>query len=144
MEEADDKELILNASAIALKDKGVLIVGPSGSGKSTLAMEMISLGATLIADDQTIVMNEPDGLYLGPLDSNAGLIEARNVGILKVPWQERVKLSTVVNLSEKETERLPPFRTFELLNNKLPCIYAKGNKFIAKTLYVLFAGKRIH
>ncbi len=144
MNKTAGKEIILNASAIALKNKGVLIIGPSGSGKSTLAIEMLSLGATLIADDQTVLVEKPDGLYLNPLQNNAGLIEARFVGIMKITWQKCVKLSTVVDLSKEETKRLPPFRTYKLLNHKFPCIYAKGNKFIAKALYVLFAGERIH
>lgn len=144
MKKPAGKEIILNASAVAIKDKGVLIIGPSGSGKSTMAMEMLTLGATLIADDQTILLEKSDGLYLNPLKNNAGLIETRFVGILKVPWQKCVKLTTVVDLSKKETKRLPPFRTYELLNHKLPCFYAKGNEYIAKALYVLFTGKRKH
>lgn len=144
MENTAGKEISVNASAIALEEKGVLIIGPSGSGKSTLAIEMISLGAILVADDQTNVMVGPDGLYLSPPKSNAGLIESRYLGILKLPWQENIKLTTVIDLSKMEKKRLPPFRTHKLLNYKIPCIYAKGNRIIAKALYVLLIGERKH
>ena len=138
------KEVVLNASAIAIKKKGVLIIGPSGAGKSTLAIDMLSLGATLIADDQTVLMAKPDGLYMKPLPNNTGLIEARFVGIIKIPWQNSAKLSMVVDLAREEKDRLPPFRTYEILNHKFPCIYAKGNAFVGKALYVLLAGERLH
>ena len=106
MEQTAGKEISINASAIALEEKGVLIIGPSGSGKSTLAIEMISLGATLVADDQTNVMVGSDGLYLSPLKNNAGLIESRYLGILKLPWQENIKLTTVIDLSKTEKKAI--------------------------------------
>ncbi len=144
MEKTTGKEISINASAITLEEKGVLIIGYSGSGKSTLAIEMISLGATLVADDQTKVIVGSDGLYMSPLKSNAGLIESRFLGILKLPWQGNVRLTTVIDLSNTEKKRLPPFRTHELLNYKIPCIYAKGNRKIAEALYVLLTGERKH
>ncbi len=135
---------MLKASAIAFGDKGVLIIGRSGSGKSTLAMKMISLGSQLVADDQTVIEERSDGLYLKPLDSNSGMIESRYVGIFKVPWCEGIKLSTVVDLSKKETKRLPPLRTLKFFNQEVPCIYAQGNSFVAQALNVLLSGERLH
>ena len=144
MEKTTGKEISINASAITLEEKGVIIIVYSGSGKSTLAIEMISLGAKLVADDQTKVIVGSDGLYMSPLKSNAGLIESRFLGILKLPWQGNVRLTTVIDLSKTEKKRLPPFRTHELLNYIIPCIYAKGNRKIAKALYVLLTGERKH
>ena len=41
----------LHASCIAVHGRGVLILGPSGAGKSSLALQLMALGADLVADD---------------------------------------------------------------------------------------------
>ncbi|MDA3887407.1 MAG: serine kinase, partial [Allgaiera sp.] len=46
-------ESILHASCVALDGRGVLILGPSGAGKSGLALQLMALGARLVADDRT-------------------------------------------------------------------------------------------
>ncbi|MEO1532556.1 MAG: serine kinase, partial [Pseudomonadota bacterium] len=45
----------LHASAVALGERGLLILGPSGAGKTRLALELVALGAELVADDRVIV-----------------------------------------------------------------------------------------
>ena len=45
--------LIMHASCVAVQGKGVLILGPSGAGKSSLALQLMALGADLVADDRT-------------------------------------------------------------------------------------------
>ena len=46
---------MLHATTVALAGQGVLILGPSGSGKSGLALQLMAMGAELVADDRTIV-----------------------------------------------------------------------------------------
>ena len=40
--------MIMHASCIAHRGRGLLILGPSGAGKSTLALEMMAFGAALV------------------------------------------------------------------------------------------------
>ncbi len=51
----------LHASAVAVDGRGCLITGASASGKSTLALEMIALGAELVADDRVDVRRRRRG-----------------------------------------------------------------------------------
>ena len=67
---------------------------------------MIGLGATLVADDRTYVEAKPGGLHLSPHPEIAGMIEAREFGIIRLPHQT-VCAALVCDLSLKETERLP-------------------------------------
>ena len=46
---------LLHASTVAFRGRGVVILGASGSGKSALALELMALGAGLVADDRTLV-----------------------------------------------------------------------------------------
>lgn len=103
---------MIHASAVSADGRGLLIFGPSGSGKSTLALEMIALGAGLVADDQVRISGEEGALLAGPKDAGAGfgLIEARGVGLLRLPLAGEVPLGLVIDLGEEEKERLPFLR----------------------------------
>jgi len=105
----------LHASCVAVDGRGLLIIGPSGAGKSALALCLISLGAMLVADDQTEVTAENGALIArcpGPL---AGLIEARGVGILRSPSLHETPVNLIVDLGTPEPDRLPPQRSVTLL-----------------------------
>lgn len=105
----------LHASCVALGDRGLLILGPSGSGKSSLALRLISLGAALVADDQTMLTVETGRLVArcpGPIRS---LIEARGIGLLRAPTVEAATIALVVDLGQSEEQRLPPTRRFTIL-----------------------------
>ncbi len=105
----------LHASCVAVGDRGLLILGPSGSGKSSLALQLISLGASLVADDQTLLSVETGRLVArcpGPIRS---LIEARGVGLLRAPTVETATIALVADLGRVEDQRLPPLRSFTIL-----------------------------
>ena len=107
---AAQDNLILHASCVAVQDKGVLILGPSGSGKSALALQLIALGAYLVADDRTEITVE-NGLVIAHCPAPIhGLIEARGIGILRIAALRQAKLSLVVDLGQTQTDRLPPRR----------------------------------
>ena len=75
--------VIVHASCVAWKGRGLLIGGPVGSGKSSLALQLMAFGADLIADDRTALSADRDGPPVAaPVAPIAGLIEARGVGIL--------------------------------------------------------------
>lgn len=114
----------LHASAVAVAGRACLITGASGSGKSTLAIEMIALGAELIADDRVDVRRDGDGLVLSAPPAIAGLIEARGVGILRLTPRARAPLALIVDLDRAEPERLPEPRRLELLG--VPCRLLPG------------------
>ena len=75
--------LWLHATAVAVDGKGLLILGASGSGKSSLAIDLISLGALLIADDGVWVETAADPALLERPKTATDLIEARNVGLIR-------------------------------------------------------------
>ena len=106
---------ILHASCVTVDRRGLLILGPSGAGKSALALQMIALGAALVADDRTEVSVRDDRLYARCPPTLRGLIEARGIGILHAPPQDEAEVSLVADLGRLEEQRLPPLRTITLL-----------------------------
>ncbi|WP_294622805.1 serine kinase [uncultured Roseovarius sp.] len=117
-----DNPQVLHATSVALGDRGALIRGSSGSGKSSLALQLIALGASLIADDRTIVCRSFDGVSLMAPDILKGKIEARGVGILPAPTTSRAKLTLIVEMDRAEDDRLPPWRQASLLGHSVPVL----------------------
>jgi HPr kinase/phosphorylase len=114
----------LHASAVAVDGRGVLITGPSGSGKSALALELMGMGAQLVADDGVLLSRAPDGGVTARAPASIrGLIEARGVGLLRARAVDDVPLALVVDLSQVESDRLPPERTKTLLGTELPLLH---------------------
>ena len=110
----------IHASCVAHKGRAVLITGASGSGKSGLALELIALGAQLIADDRTTLMRRGDQLIATPPDTIRHQIEARGIGILAAAAAGPTPVALVVDLDHDETERLPPERNTQIQGITLP------------------------
>ena len=113
---------ILHASCVAWQGRGVLILGRSGAGKSALALQLMAYGADLVADDRTELQAESDALTARPPATIAGLIEARGVGLLRVPFVAQAEIALVVDLDQTETDRLPPERQLTLLGISRPLV----------------------
>lgn len=113
----------IHASCVALGPTAVLLMGASGSGKSAMALELISRGAILISDDQTILAETDHGLRASCPRPLQGLIEARGVGVLKANHQTSAIVRLVVDLETEEPDRLPPEREINFLGHRIPLLH---------------------
>jgi HPr kinase/phosphorylase len=137
------ESLLLHASCVAWRGGGVLITGPSGSGKSGLALQLMALGARLVADDQVLLRRDGCDVIAACPPALAGLIEARFVGILRADPQVETRVNLIVDLGQTETARLPQARTCDLLEKPLPLVYrAPGDHFPASLLWYLSFGRQ--
>ncbi len=114
---------ILHGSCVALgQDRAVVITGASGSGKSALALQLMALGARLVADDKTCVTLRGGALVASAPDTIAGLIEARGVGILRADPVPEARLVLAVDMDREEKDRLPHPREIHLLGCPVPLL----------------------
>lgn len=105
----------IHATSVAVHGRGVCLLGPPGSGKSDLGLRLIDGGAVLISDDQTEVIQGPDGPMLSPPMDIAGQIEVRGVGILRMPYRRNVRAMLAVSLvPSTEVDRLPAAAVHEI------------------------------
>ena len=116
----------IHSTSVVIDDNGVLILGDSGSGKSDLALRLIDSGATLISDDISICRKNSNNIYLYCPPEIKGLLEVREIGIITVPFVERIKLRLVVNLKRNNNERFPKDSFFRILGIKIPIINIEG------------------
>ena len=119
----------VHGSCVELCGRGALVIGKSGAGKSSLAIELVSLGASLVGDDQ-VVLSEDDGIVVARALSRTsgpkpGAIEARQIGILEAPVCERVALMVVIDLDRPESSRLPRARTILLGKTPVPLLHGQ-------------------
>lgn len=88
------------ASCVAIAGRAVLITGLPGSGKSSLALALIDRGAVLIGDDGVTLEPRGERLHASPPPNTAGLLEVRNVGLIKLPTAQAVSIALIVGLDE--------------------------------------------
>ena len=132
----------LHASCVSVKGRGVLILGPSGSGKSGLALQLMALGADLVSDDQTLISAEDGKLVARAPAAISGLIEARFLGILKVPAVPQTEIALVLDLSCEETDRLPPERKITLAGITCALAYSNPTAHLSASLMCLLTHGR--
>lgn len=125
---------VIHATSVSLAGRALLILGRSGAGKSGLALDLIALGSALISDDRTELRLIGDRIYAHPVASIAGRIEARGLGILRLPAAPPAPIKAVVDLDVLETERLPTFRTRRLLDVDLPLLHKVDSPSFAAAL----------
>jgi serine kinase of HPr protein (carbohydrate metabolism regulator) len=114
--------MLINATCVAIDDKGVLLSGPPGAGKSDLALRLIDQGAKLIADDQTEIEGTKDGLIAAPPPSITGLFEIRHLGLVRMPYLSSVRIALYVELAllHEKLPRLPEAEKMFLLDQAIP------------------------
>lgn len=125
--------LIVHATALALPFAppfGVLLRGEPGSGKSDLALRLIAEhGASLVADDQTQLDRRSCGeaaavLDASPLATNEGLLEARGVGIVRLPFLPSCPIGLVIDCLPlgASPERLPELGAAAFAGVEIPAL----------------------
>lgn len=115
----------IHASCVDYDGKGILLLGASGSGKSGLCLELIlNYNAALVADDRVELESKAGGVYASAPENIKGLLEVRNVGILRLPVTEKTRVQVVVRLEPvtQALERLPEPETCLLEDIKLPLL----------------------
>jgi HPr kinase/phosphorylase len=133
----------LHASAVAFESAGrwaaVLILGKSGAGKSEMALELMAIGARLVADDQTCLRREGAAVLLSAPETTRGLIELRGLGILKVPFLPAARLVVVLDLNDVETRRLPEREMIDVHGLAIPLLRSCASRAFASGLkqYIL-------
>ena len=100
------KTVNIHATCVAIRAKGVLILGDSGAGKSDLALRLIDAGAKLVADDRTELYLTRGLLCARAPKTIAGLIEVRGLGVIVLPFAKSVSLALAVKLGVP-ARRLP-------------------------------------
>ncbi|KPP88796.1 HPr kinase/phosphorylase [Erythrobacter sp. HL-111] len=108
---AEQPGMVLQASAVAIAGRALLIEGAPGSGKSSLALALIDRGAGLIGDDGVTLTRRRDGtLVAAPPPHIAGLIELRGIGIVRVEPAPPCPVALILTLpapDDAPPERLP-------------------------------------
>ena len=139
----------IHAVAVVLGGTGVLLRGRSGSGKSALALALIDRFqahgdfAALVADDRTLLDACAGRLIARPHPAIAGMIEARGIGLVSVPYEKACRLHAVIDIGApgETTPRLPEEteKNVELAGIALPRLFVEGcdNVTVAKiTLFL--------
>lgn len=134
----------IHATAVALApDRGLLILGASGAGKSSLALRLMAFGAHLVADDRVDLHRDGQSLWASPPPAIAGKIEARGAGILQASALFPVQLLLAADLSQPETERLPPQREISFLGLALPLVRRLQDGHLEAVLLQWLKGERL-
>lgn len=120
----------LHATTIALRGRGVMIMGESGTGKSELALTLIERAtlqgknAALVADDRTLLKVEGSQLIARAPENLAGGVEIRGAGLFRVEYNAQIALDLVVTLVEKaQAERYPSGQTWRFENIDIPRLF---------------------
>ena len=120
-----------------INGSGVLIIGRSGSGKSSLAINLLALGAKLVADDQCEIVKNNNRFCVSKPASLPKSIEIRGIGLVSVPMVVKTSLDWVVDMDEAETERMPDLRFTKIDGYRVPTVFGKNMDELASRIYVL-------
>lgn len=129
-----DPDIIVHASAVALRGRGVLVSGASGSGKSALALALLARGGRLVADDRTCLARRGERVLAWAPEPILGLVEARGVGLLRADPAPPTPLFVIVDLDAAEPDRLPPPRDRDILGIRLPLVLGAANPTLADSI----------
>lgn len=126
----------IHGTCVAIGDRGVVLLGKSGSGKSATALRLMDFDDTrLVADDRVDLWQQEEKIWACAPEKLAGLIEARGVGILRVPFCPRIPLALCVHLwgagsaGLEKISRLPAPQTEIFLDHPVRCLTLPAGDF---------------
>ena len=90
--------MLYQATCVAIGGRGLLIEGEPGSGKSSLALALIDRGAELVGDDGVVLHVDGGQLHAAPAPATAGLLEVRNVGLVRYVPRSDCRIALVIRL----------------------------------------------
>lgn len=125
----------LHATAIVWKEIGILIMGDAGSGKSSLAAELITRGANLVADDQVKLTTKDGKLYANTPEALAGVIELRNIGLIRLPFASQARVHFIVECTAHDSR----LTTHDLLHLTLPKLMVNPHHTDSAAKLILYA-----
>ena len=123
----------MRATTVTLRGRALLLAGPSGAGKSSLALELMSLGAGLVADDVTELTDE-NGLTARAPASLPEAIEARGLGILYADLVGPTAVFAAVDLTRCAAARMPQAQEISLLEHSIPLLHKPASGPVAAML----------
>lgn len=115
-------ETVVHATCVACGDRAALIRGAAGRGKSALALDLLAMGAGLVSDDRTRLRRLGGQVMADAPETIRGLIEARGIGILRLPDLGPRPLALIVDMDRDVVERLPPRTHEDVMGILLPCL----------------------
>lgn len=103
------------ATCVAIAGRGVLIEGPPGCGKSALALTLIDRGAQLVGDDGVLLERVGDRLLARPHPNTHGLLEIRNLGLVRFSVCEEAQVALLIRLDDDAPRFIEQPETVERL-----------------------------
>lgn len=110
----------IHGSCASRSGDGVLLIGPPGAGKSDLLLRLLGRGFSLVADDRVEIVAG----MARPVQTLAGLLEVRGLGIVRLPYVPEARLALVVELADTDT-RLPLPRRHDALDLPVASVDAR-------------------
>jgi HPr kinase/phosphorylase len=131
----------IHATCVVVDRRGLLIVGRAGVGKSALALQLMAIGAELVADDRCNLSHSPQGVVVSRPENLPAAIEARGVGILSARCTAPALLAAVIDLDCVTHERLPALRSTQMGDQNILLLESfKAQHFPAALLLFLKHG----
>ncbi len=104
---SDPAPFVIQASAVVIGGRALLIEGRAGSGKSSLALALIDRGAGLIGDDAVTLVRKGEHVIASPPPNIAGLLELRGIGLARLAPAPPAPVALILALGGPAPERLP-------------------------------------
>lgn len=134
----------IHATAIAVGDRGILVIGASGAGKTSLSLTLVAQVrqaggfASLVADDQVLVSAAGGRLVGRCAEQIAGLVELRGLGPRPVEHLPNVVVDLVVRLvPAADAQRFAEPETVTICGCSLPQLKLKERSAAAASRAVL-------
>jgi HPr kinase/phosphorylase len=144
MSETNSKHQAIHACAVAIGEKGLLILGESGVGKSRLLADLVSDSsvpkARLVADDRVVLTQNAGQLIARPHPAIAGKIELRGIGIKNFTYLDSVVLHAALRLTHEIPDRMPQGEALliNFLGITLPCFTFSSHSFSSHHLRAIW------